>query len=259
VGSTEALRSPALEERRAAIDEIARRDSLGDGELEALVECLGDARKAVQRPAAEALAALAGRGVVVDRVLDEALRSASPRLRWGAAYTLSLLGEPPPSAIPVLLETLGVDDGDVRWAAAGIVVGVRDRPALVDRLVVLVRDGNAAQRKMALYCLRDLGARSPATAAAALAALADEDAGVRLAAMASVPRLVEERSAAAAGLVAALAGGEERLRRAAAAALGSLGERSATVVAALRDAAGSPDRALARAAERSLRMLGAER
>ncbi len=259
MGSTEALRSPALEERRAAIDEIARRGSVGDGEFEALAECLGDARKAVQRPAAEAFAALAGRGVAVGHVLDAALRSASPRLRWGAAYALSLLGAPPEEAIPVLLEALGVDDGDVRWAAAGIVVGVRDRPALVDQLVALVRAGNAAQRKMALYCLRDLGARSPAAAAAALAALADEDAGVRLAAMASLPRLVEERGAAAAGLVAALASDEEGLRRAAAAALGSLGERSETALAALRGAADSPDRALRRAAERSLRMLAAER
>jgi HEAT repeat protein len=252
----ERLRAPDPEICRAAIAELAERGRATPEELAALADCLGAGQKAVERPAAEAFAALAARGVAVHDVLMRALASPLPRRRWGAAFALALLADDPPAAtLAVLLDTLGADDGDLRWAAADIVVRLRDRVMLVESLRALAGSGNAAQRKMALYCLRDLDARTPEVEQAVLCALGDDDRDVRLAAVAALARLAGDRGAAAERLVHALERGDERLRRAAAAALGTLGERSAPVVAALRAAAASPDPSLRRAAEGALRRL----
>jgi len=252
------LRAPDPEVCRAAIAELAERGRATPEELAALADCLGAGRKAVERPAAEAFAALAARGVPVDEILLGALASPLPRRRWGAAFALSLVGDPPPHTLPVLLETIGADDGDVRWAAATILLRVRNRDGLVAPLAALVADGNPAQRKMALYCLRDLEACTPAVEQAVLHALGDADRDVRLAAVATLARLARDRGAAAAKLVHALETGDERVRRAAAAALGALGERSAPVLAALGAASASPDPSLRRAAKGALRQLGTE-
>src|SRR5439155_13215653 len=191
-----------------------------------------------------------------DEVLLAARASPLPRRRWGAAFALSLAGDPPAATLPVLLETLGADDGDLRWAAAGIVVRLGDQAALVGSLCALVTSGNAAQRKMALYCLRDLDARTSEVEQALLHALGDADRDVRLAAVATLARLARDRGGAAERLVHALETGDERVRRAAAAGLGALGERSASVLAALRAASVSVDPSLRRAAAGALRQLG---
>jgi HEAT repeat protein len=228
------LRAPDVATRVAAIAALAEQGRAGPDELAALADCLGDGRKAVERRAAEAFAALRVRGVAVDDVLDAALASPAPRRRWGAAFALALGADPPPRTLPVLLEALGMDDGDVRWAAAGIVARMTDRDAVVRALQVLLRSGNGAQRKMALYCLRDLEARAPDVEQAVVGALDDADWDVRLAAITSLARLALAREVAADRLVVVLEAGEARARRAAAAALGELGERSERVVAALR-------------------------
>jgi len=144
-----------------AMEELAARGSAAPEELTALVGCLGHERKAVQRPAAEAFATLAARDQTARAALDGALASGTLRQRWGAAFALSLGSDPPPAIVPVLLDTLGADDGDLRWAAAAILLGLRDRDPVAAGLRGLLDAGNAAQRKMALYCLRDLGVRSP--------------------------------------------------------------------------------------------------
>ncbi len=253
----ERLASTAVEDRLAAIAALGETPTPPtDAELDALADCLGHARKVVQRRAAETFAALAARGVAVGAVLDRALGAAELRARWGAAYALALAGDPPPAVVPVLIEALGVDDGDVRWAAADVLRGLPTRAALVPRLCTLVTVGNPAQRKMALYCLRDLDARTAAVEVAVTGGLADPEPNVRLAAMASLARLALDRAGAAVRLTGALAGETETLRRAAAAALGALGVRDAAVVAALRAAAASPDAALRRAATRALAQLG---
>ena len=253
--TTMGLRASDLATRLAALAALAASDAPSPDELGALAEALGDGRKAVERGAAETFAALARRGVAVERVLDEALASSLPRRRWGAAYALALLGDPPLRTLPVLLDALGVDDGDVRWAAAGIVVRLKERDATGRALLDLLRAGNGRQRKMALYCLRDLGARAVDVETAVVRALGDTDWDVRLAAITTLPRIAVDRRASAERLVTVLETGEIRERRAAAAALGALEERSAGVLAALR-ACGPDDPALCRAAERALARLG---
>ncbi len=255
MSALERLRSPDAAECLAAIAGIAAHRQADRDEVQALAECLGSARKVVQRRAAEAFAALNDSGVPVQTTLVATLQSSSVRQRWGAAYALSLLGAPPAEAVPVLLETLGSDDGDMRWAAADILVRMHGARGPLDQLQALLRADNPLQRKMAAYCLRDLGTCSPAIEHALLETLDDADTGVQLAAMSSLARLTRDRQTVAQRLVAFLESDNARLRRAAAATLGVLGERSEPVLAALRAAADDPDASLQRAAARALRLL----
>jgi len=249
------LHSPHATECLDAMDVLVRQDQADEAELEALAQCLGAPEKVIQRQAAAAFAALAARGVEVAPVLIRTLQSDLPARRWGAAYTCSLLGPLPAQAIPVLLATLGCDDGDVRWAAADILVGMTRDAAPVDALRSLLVTGNPAQRKMVAYCLRDLEVRTAAVEAALFAALDDDEARVRMAAMSALARLSADRSAVANRLIGMLSDADIGVRRAAAAVLGRLGDRSDSVRAALRAAAADADPSLQRAAARSLRLL----
>jgi HEAT repeat protein len=254
----ERLASTDPSECLAAIDTAVAQASATADVLRALAECLGSRHKLIQRRAAQAFASLSASGVAVRDVLLATLLSRAQQQRWGAAYALSLLSAPPWEALPVLLECLGIDDGDVRWAAADILVRMRVEGDALDELRVLSSTGTAVQRKMAAYCLRDLGTRLPAVEQTLLAAVEDADPGVRMAAMSALARLSSDRVAVAQRLVRLLGDPDPGVRRAAAATLGAVGQRSDTVLTALRAAAASPDRSLRRAAERSLRRLAGD-
>src|SRR5206468_2882544 len=137
--------------------------------------CLGAGRKVVERPAAEAFATLAARGAPVEDVLLAALASPLPRRRWGAAFALSLVGNPPAATLPVLLETLGADDGDLRWAAAPIVRALET--------------GDERVRRAAAAGLGALGERSAPVLAALHAASASADRSLRRAAEGALRQL----------------------------------------------------------------------
>lgn len=255
-------------------------------DLAALLERLGSERKAEQRRAADEAAALARTDDFVAVRLRELLggkpepsTSPSPvpphsslvvsspahdppgfRLRWGAAFALSLRGEIPSAALPTLLEALGADDGDLRWSAAELLKTLaRNDPAaaVVAAVMSLAGSGSPAQRRMAVYLLRDLEVRDAAALAVVEQALTAVEPGVRLAALSALPRLTEDRAAAAARIVSLVADPEAGVRRAAVVALGRLGEGCAAVLAALHGCAQSDDDSLRRAARRSLEKLGA--
>ncbi|MCW5892420.1 MAG: hypothetical protein KIT14_18010 [bacterium] len=209
----------------------------------------------MQRRAGEVLAALAAGDADLVARLEAALADASLRRRWGAAWTLGRLGPPPSACLPVLVEAMAEADGDLRWAAATLVVAMHGTPGLEERLHALVSDGNASQRKMALYCLRDLAAPSARLDGLAAAALGDVEPGVRLAAMALGARCAAHRRAMAAHLAARLADADAGVRRAAAAVLGRFGERTPAVETALAQAAAGDDAALARVAAAALTAL----
>lgn len=252
----EQLHAADRAERLAAIAAVAAYETADARTLQALAQCLGDGSKLVQRRAAEAFAALHARGVEVDGVLLATLDAAGLAHRWGAAYALACIGTPPPPALPVLLECLGARDGDLRWAAASIVVRLAQATDVGPAVHALLATGTAEQRKMAAYCVRDIGVWTPAVETALSGALGDPDAGVRLAAMSSLARLCADGAALARRLLPLLLDPEAGVRRATAAVLGTLGQRSAAVVAALQGAAASSDVSLQRAARRSLQRLG---
>lgn len=223
-------------------------------ELDALCAALGDVSKAVQRRAAEALARLVERGVQLGDRLQAALDGADPRRRWGAVYALSRIGPLSLTALPTLLEVLNSDDGDLRWAAADLLkqLAERHRGAVVDRLLAGAR-ASGSQRKMALYCLRDL--EVAAGFDAAVAGLAEGDIESRLAALALIAKVHPSATVAVSHIVALLEDADARMQRAAAGTLGGLGVSTGEVIDALQRAAASSDPSLQRAAVRSLRLL----
>lgn len=222
--------------------------------------CLGTSTKAVQRPAADALAARVPHDPHVRRLLDEAIVADELALRWGAVYALSRSGAGvPPAGVAVLLDVLGLADGDMRWAAAAILVAMApSTPVVVPALIALAGSGNAAQRKMALYCLRDLDVGTSEALARVHERLADDDVGVRLGAMAALARLAPALVAASA-IAERLADADAGVRRTAAATLGRLGVADAPVVDALRAVIESDDAMLARTAQRAVDKLARDR
>ena len=253
-----ALRSDDLTQRVAAIAAIRTAETATPAEVEDLVHCLGDASKPIQRRAADALVVVQQGGVAVVECVRVALHSPELRHRWGAAYALSRLGVAGAEVMPILLEVLGSDDGDRRWAAAGMLVGLAVQTDVGTALRSMLTGDHPIARKMALYCWRDLGSRWSDGDTYLLKALADADAAVRLAALSAVVTLAQDRDRLATACVRLLADSDLGVSRAAAVALGKLGSRSAMVQGALRDATTSGDAARARAARRALeRLMGA--
>jgi HEAT repeat protein len=229
---------------------------MSDDDIAWLITCFDHAVKAVQRRAGEALAAAAAGGCDIELQLRVAAERGSLRRRWAAVWTLARIGDVPESVLPLLFTVMGTADGDLRWAAARIVVQRVQCPDLAEQLRRLLDDGNAEQRKMATYCLRDLGRFDDAALALHRRSLGDPNHGVRLAAMATLVRHAAGDGEVAEAFLDLLADREPGVRRAAAASLGRLGVRGPEIIRRLRDAAADEDAILARAARQALDRLG---
>jgi HEAT repeat protein len=217
---------------------------------------LGAGPKGIQRAAAEALgSAVAEDPGLRDRLLQE-LGGSDPRRRWGAAFALSCGEAPPAEIVPVLVETLASADGDLRWAAARILVRmIAARGASRDVLIPIIGAASPPQRKMALYCLRELGPDPSLGMAPIVNALEDEDRDVRLAALATGASLGRGDPDVARALARRLADADRGVARAAAAAVGRLGVDVPDVRAALDAARRGSDADLSRAATEALSRL----
>jgi len=261
----EALASDDPQRRRqACLDSTA--DPAGALLTDALADALGDPCKAVARAASDALVEIERRAGGVESCLRRALHDEEPTRRWGAAFTTARVEPPSPKLLPALVEALGCGDGDVRWAAARLLVETgRLHPETLPLLVGLARGGeNAVVRRMATFALRELAPDRPESAAVLQEASQDPDLHVRRAAFTAMAALIDPPPSVLACLAAALeCDGDAASRRLAALALGELGAHQAhsreTVGAALRAAAAeSPDADLRRAIERALaRLAGA--
>ncbi len=226
--------------------------------LDELRGALAASDKRVQRKAAEVLGALAGASAEIRAAIGAALAADDRASRWGAAFAEACSGAPSPAAGLVWVESLGSADRDLRWAAHDLIVrhaaAVGSEP--IARLCAAAGDGSHAERrKMALYCLRDLDPSPALGRDAVMAALDAEEIEVRLAALAALAQLAPD--GAGERVAAYLDDPEPRMRRAAAAALGKLGELSPAILDALRRAENSTDSGLARAASRALRAVAA--
>jgi HEAT repeat protein len=217
-----------------------------------MIEDLGADQKAVQRRAAEAMAQCARVDPLVITRLEALLGEESWRQRWGAVFALSLAGAVPSSALPTLIEALDDDDGDVRWAAAGLVnqLGQRDPSIVLPALLHAARVGRVNQRKMSLYVLRDLRLQEGAGVAAdGLEAAATE---VRLAALSAFVVLAPDKLAAAERVILLVDDADARIRRTATVCLGELAVITDAVLDVLDRASKSDDPSLQRAANRAL-------
>jgi HEAT repeat protein len=259
------LNEEDVEARLAAIREVAENPQivLPEDVLDALIRCVGANRKVIQRRAAEALAAVASHDPRVVEKLRAALPHTDPRMRWGIAYALGLVtleGALDIIAMPNLIEALSSNDGDVRWAAAELVVrlGKEHREVVSNRLIALARGVDTNGRKMALYCLRDVGGPREELLAITEACCADHHSIVKMAALSLLTRIgdMDERGA---NLAVRLMEDDPDagVRRSAAVALGHLGNHSALVTDALvRAAKLDGDLSMQRAAQSALTRLG---
>lgn len=256
------LASAAAPVRAAACGEVAR-DPAGALLVEPLAAALADPAKQVAHAAGDALVALAraGSGDAVVPLLRRALRD--PGGRVFAALALARLEPPEPALLPALVEGLDAREGDLRWAAARVLVDLgRLHGEIVRVLLGLVGgDQPAGVRRMAIFCLRELAPDQPAVAAALVAASRDADALVRRAALVAMAGLLDPPAAVPERLADALEDADVRTAAAAALALGelagrqrgALAERAARALGRRRAAAPAP--ALAHALDGALERL----
>lgn len=160
----------------------------------------------------------------------------------------------------VLLELLGGEDSDRRWAAEEALVGIgRIDPAVADRLRQLVTAGGPTARKMAIYALRDLGGRTSGLCAELLGALGSPDSESRLAALSALAELFPDEAVVARAVAEIVRSDPSPgVRRAAASALGKLRpplQERVEVLRLLEAIVEAEDEGLARAARGSLRRL----
>ncbi len=237
-------------ERLAALLAVAERGTIDAGEISAICNLLGDRDRRVQRRAAETLAAVHASDFGIDARLEQALSAADRRLRWGAAFCQACTGRPSRAAFAVWVEHLASRDRDLRWAAHALVVRHLDEvgEGALASLRSAAMGEEAQRRKMALYCLRDIGVADQANTELARRALDDTDIDVRLAALSALPRVATDPHGAARTVCAYLEDDDPRMRRVVAATLGKLGWSDERVGVALEAASRSADPGLRRAA-----------
>lgn len=257
----EALRNGDEQELVAAFDLLVAQDPpapLPSALLHVLFACLGHQAKKVQRGAAAVLARCASEQSAVVEGLRSRLEDPDARVRWTAAFALSELDLPDPSPLPVLIENLGYQESDLRWAAHTAILHLAGRHAqpVIDAMLRFVRNGNAVQRRMALYCLRDLEQTHDRAQAAYLHGLNDTDATVRLAGLACLGKLRVTSEPLRRALVGLLGYDPDMgVRRSTAIACGQIGDTDHRVIGALEGAAGTDDASLAKAAAKALDKL----
>jgi hypothetical protein len=258
------LRDPDPDARRAACRE-APDDPSAVLLVDALCAALADPAKEVAREASRALSEIGARHGGVTAALGAALRGPDPRARLFAALAIGRLGPPPLRLLPALVDALALADGDLRFAAARLLVDLgRTEPEVLGMLCALVSgDERPEIRRMAVFALRELAPDREETSRALVAASRAGDAALRRAALASFAALRDPDAAVFARLCEAMAGDADPAARAlAAGALCELAsahpERAgADVRRALAAAAGAGPPAARQAASRALERLGA--
>lgn len=228
-----------------------------DDRTTALIAELDQSDKPAIRAAVDALIALAADSPRLRERLQRRLTEAGHRNYWPVAYILGSLPNLSRAAALGLLEALDHREPDIRWAVSLLLARVAKNNAdLVSSLVRLCASGSDNQKRMALYCLRDLGLADPASAAAMLDALADPEPSVRVAAAICL----KSRSGLAVEgkkilLDIYLNDQELKVRHAAAVALATLGDPAAEFVAALEKNSRIEDEQVKKAAAAALELL----
>ena len=193
-------------------------DRTPDPSVEPLLDALQQNDKAAVRGAVEGLVALAAKAPEVAEALDRRLRA---RPRWSVAYALGRIARPSALCLEVLAGGLGSGDQDLRWATQLLLTDLGKRyPEVGELLQALLRRGSATQRRMAVYCLRDIGAAGTGLADTLLGTVRDPEPLVRVAVATSLAKAPEVGAAALEALRSAAASDPDpRVRNAAAFAL----------------------------------------
>jgi HEAT repeat protein len=149
-----------------------------------LLDDLDGSDKRKIRSAVDALIALARDSAAIRETLQEHLTDRAGMQRWPVAYILASAHVPSGEILEVLLNTLDTADSDIRWAVLLLLVQLGRTDARIPTLVVqLAEAGRPTQRRMALYCLRDLRLEDEIALPAFVKGLKDPEPLVRVAAM----------------------------------------------------------------------------
>ena len=202
-------------------------DTTLDRRMEPLLDSLEETDKAVIRRAVEGLVALAAEEPAVAEVLAERLRAAP---RWPVAYALGQITRPSAPCLEVLAWGLGSGDQDLRWATQLLLTDLGKRyPEVGARLEGLLLHGSPTQRRMAVYCLRDIGEAGAGLPPALLKAIQDPEPLVRVAVITTLAKAPKVgREALDALRSAAADDGDVRVRNAAGFAVKRLSEEGAS-------------------------------
>ncbi len=126
-------------------------------EITDLIAALDHPDKPTIRAAVDKLIALAETSETLRQALHNRLSEADHRNYWPVAYILGHQARPSGVVIRTLLDALDHREPDIRWANGLLLVRIAQQEgAVVPLLVELCVTGSANQKRMALYCLRDL-------------------------------------------------------------------------------------------------------
>jgi HEAT repeat protein len=213
--------------------------------------------KRTVRRAVDALTAAAGASNAVAAALTSLLDDPERKNRWALAYILAQLPYPPGAAMAALFDGLDHRDADIRWAIALLLVRLArvDRP-IVESLLRLCMAGTPTQRRLAVYCVRDLNLQDAASREAVLQALRDSDPLVRIAAAGSLKRTAGlHRESDDMLLEVFLNDPDARVRSVAAITLAQRGFSSEVFFQALERAGNGENAEVVRAARAALELL----
>ena len=226
-------------------------------ELESLLGYLREPDKRQIRKAVDALIALAPQRPDLAHRLEGLLATAAEEDRWPIAYVLGSLPNPSSLCLDTLLAALDSNDPDIRWAIT-LLLGRLGKSSLllVERLLDLGRSGTAQQRRMVIYCLREMEPSAAVFWRALQQAAHDAEPLVRVAAVTSVKLSpVPERESFDLLIAALHRDPDTRVRCAAAIALSHLQEPAAAIRAALEDALHINDVQLQKACRAALELM----
>jgi HEAT repeat protein len=231
--------------------------SHSESQVGALIADLERTEKPIVRAAVNALISLAQASVEVRDTLHQRLGEPQVKNPWAIAYVLAHLPQPSDDVTQRLLEGLGHPDPDIRWAIGLLLVQLANRDEEITRqLLRLCATGNALQRRMAIYCLRDLNLHDAASTQVFLLALRDPDALVRIAAAAALKKKTHlDLGAKDILLTVFLEDPDNRVRSVAAVTLAQIGEPSERFLRALNLAKSSENEQIRRAANAALFLL----
>src|SRR5215471_20392503 len=226
-------------------------------DLELLLASLVQPDKRQIRKAVDALIALAPQQTDLANRLEALLSSAAEENRWPIAYVLGTLSHPSSLCLEALLAALDNNDPDIRWAITLLVGRLgKSSPLLVERLLDLGRNGTAQQRRMVIYCLREMDPSAAVFWRAVQQAVHDAEPLVRVAAVTSIKLCpVPERESVDLLMGALHWDPDIRVQCAAAIALAYLRDPADTIRAALDEALHSNNLQLQKACRAALELM----
>jgi len=226
-------------------------------EITALIADLDHHDKPTIRAAVDALIARAEQSADLRALLLERLIQPGKKNYWPVAYILGQLPSPNDTVVRVLLDALDHQEPDIRWAIALLLVRLaKNDPNHIGDLIELSANGTANQKRMALYCIRDLSLRDSTSLAALLKGLCDANPTVRVAAAICLKQRTDLNDDDKSLLLKTyLEDADSRVRSAAAIVLAGLGSPSEEFVVALRAASESDNRENKKTADAALALL----